>query len=354
VLWQRPLGTGFAGPAVVGDRVIIFHREKDEAVVECLARATGEPQWRYTYTTEYVDRFGFVNGPRATPTVADGCVYTHGADGKVHALDLATGKLRWTVDTATAQGSPQGFFGRACAPLVVGGKVIITTGGPKAVVAFDAQQGSVAWASGEDEASYASPLLASPDTLLCWLRNNLTTFAVKDGRQLAAEHFRPDMEASVSAATPVKTDRGWFISAGYDVGASLWDVSAEGTLKKTWSGSDLMDCHYATPVYRDSHIYGFHGRQEGGMTLRCLDLASGKVAWESGRVKGGTLMLVQDKLLVTTEDGELWIVKATPAKYEQLAAVQILRAGHRSYPAYSDGVLYARDAEKLVALRLAK
>jgi outer membrane protein assembly factor BamB len=189
---------------------------------------------------------------------------------------------------------------------------------------------------------------------LCWLRNNLTTLTLKDGKLLTTEHFRPDMEASVSAATPIKTDHGWFISAGYGVGASLWDVGSEGSLKKTWSADGAMDCHYATPVYREGHVYGFDGRQESGMTLRCIDTATGKPAWDSPRVKGGTLMLVQDKLLVVTESGELWIVRATPEKFEQLAAVQIMRAGHRSYPAYSNGVLYARDAEKTVAIRLTK
>jgi hypothetical protein len=89
------------------------------------------------------------------------------------------------------------------------------------------------------------------------------------------------------------------------------------------------------------------------MNLRCVEIATGKVAWEDpDSVPGGTLIAVGDKLLVVTERGELWIVRATPEKFTQLAAIQILRAGHRSHAAYSDGILYARDSEHLVAVKL--
>jgi hypothetical protein len=105
-------------------------------------------------------------------------------------------------------------------------------------------------------------------------------------------------------------------------------------------------------VHHDGKVYGFDGRQERGMTLRCIDLTSKSVAWESPRVRGGTLLRVKDKLLVLTEEGELWIVSTSHEKFDLLASAQILRAGHRSYAAYAHGVYFARDAEKLVALRL--
>ena len=355
ILWQKPLGSGHAGPAVVEGKAIVFHREDSSSVVEALEAITGKSLWRTAFPTTYRDSFGMDEGPRATPTISDGRIFVHGADGVLTAVSLSDGKQLWQVDTVKDFASPQGFFGRACAPLVQGGLVIITPGGPggKAVAAFDVKDGALKWTAAEDEASYSSPVLTSPAILTCWLRNNLTTLNPASGKVLGQEHFRPDMEASVSAATPIKTDHGWFISAEYGVGSSLWDISPDGTLKKTWDSDAGINAHYATPVYFEGHVYGFDGRQESGMTLRCWNTTTHRVEWNSPRVKGGTLLLVKDKLLVVTENGELWVVKASPDKFDQLATVQIMRAGHRGYAAYSNGVLYARDAEKMVAVRLA-
>ena len=88
------------------------------------------------------------------------------------------------------------------------------------------------------------------------------------------------------------------------------------------------------------------------MTLRAIQTTKPLKLWESPRVRGGTLLRVKDKLLVLTEEGELWLVRAVAEKFDLLGSVQILRAGHRSYAAYSDGIYYARDATQLVALRL--
>lgn len=354
VLWEHPLGSGHTGPAVVDGKVIIAHRQGGEVLVEALEAATGKGLWKFSYATDYRDSFGMDDGPRAVPAVSEGRVIVHGAEGMVHALSLTDGKLLWKVDTVKEFNSPQGFFGRVCAPLVVDGKVILTTGGTKAVVAFDAKDGHVAWSGGNEEASYASPVLSSPKTLTCWLRDNLTTLDIASGKILSAEHFRPAIEASVSAATPIKTDHGWFVSAEYDVGGSLWDIGDDGSLKKTWSGDDGINCHYATPVYHDGHVYGFDGRQESGQTLRCWSTATHEVKWNSPRVRGGTLLIVKDKLVVLTESGELWVVRATAEKFETLLSTQVLRAGHRSYAAFSDGVFFARDGERLIAVSLAQ
>jgi len=354
VLWEYEVGSGHAGPAVIDGKVIVIHRQAGDVLVEALDVDTGMVLWKFSYATEYRDSFGMDEGPRATPTVSGGRVFVHGAEGIIHALSLADGKLLWEVDTAKDFNSPQGYFGRVCAPLVADGRVIVTTGGSKAVVAFDEKDGHVLWSSGEDDASYASPVLSSPKILTCWLRNNLTTFDIVSGKVLSAEHFRPAIDASVSAATPIKTDHGWFISAEYDVGASLWDIGESGSLKKTWSGEDAISCHYATPVYLDGFVYGFDGRQETGQTLRCWNTTTHEVKWISPRMKGGTLLMVKDKLVVLTESGELWVVPATPKNFEPQLTAQILRAGHRSYPAFSRGVVYARDANKLVAVRLAQ
>ena len=123
-----------------------FTASANEEVVEALDARTGAAQWRYAYPTTYRDDFGFDEGPRAVPVVADGIVYTFGAEGQLHAVDLAKGKRVWSEDTMQRFGVPKGFFGAAGSPLVEDGRVIANVGGPKAgIVAFDAKtrQGAV-------------------------------------------------------------------------------------------------------------------------------------------------------------------------------------------------------------------
>jgi outer membrane protein assembly factor BamB len=321
-------------------------------LIEALEAASGKPVWETRFPSSYRDGFGMDDGPRAVPTVAGDVVVVHGADGLIYALELATGKERWKVDTERDHDSQQGFFGRACAPLVVDGKVIVSTGGRAALTAFDVKNGNVVWATGDEAASYASPVMLNNKLILAWLRDHLTTVSLEDGKILAKEHLRPEIDASVSAATPIRTELGWFVTAEYDVGATLWTVGDAGGLTKLWTEGSLLNAHYATPVHHEGKVYGFDGRQERGMTLRCIDLTSKTNAWESTRVRGGTLLRVKDKLLVLTEEGELWIVRASSKSFDLLQSAQILKAGHRSYAAYSDGVYFARDAEKLVAIRL--
>jgi outer membrane protein assembly factor BamB len=359
-LWQKSAGSGFAGPVVVGGKVILFHREGSDMTTEALDAKTGKPIWRSVYITDYVDSFGFDNGPRAVPAVAEGKVFLHGPEGRVTALDLESGKELWAFDTASAVGSQQGFFGRAPSPLVVGKRVIVAAGGskegqPAGLIALDTTTGKLVWNSAEDEAGCASPVLMPDGNVLAWMRNKLWLVNPEAGKELGKIPLRARMDASVNAATPINCGEGrWFVSAGYGVGANLFKISAaaQPVFEQVWVHQDLMDCHYSTPVFKAGHLYGFHGRQETGQTLRCMEVGSGKKVWESSKVPGGTLVLVGDKLLVVTEQGELWIVRAAPEKFEQLATFQILRAGHRSHAAYSDGMLYARDSENLVALKL--
>ena len=162
VVWRKQVGQGFAGPAVVGRRVILFHRVGNEEVVESLDAATGATEWRYAYPTTYRDDFGFDEGPRAVPVVADGIVYTFGAEGQLHAIDLAKGTRIWSEDTMKRFGVPKGFFGAGGSPLVEGGRVIANIGGDKAgIVAFDAKTGKVLWTATDDDASYSSGVAAT-------------------------------------------------------------------------------------------------------------------------------------------------------------------------------------------------
>ncbi len=362
ILWNRMLGTGFAGPVIAKGRVIVFYRLGADMITEALDAADGKAIWKQTYPASYRDSFGFDNGPRAVPCIAEGKVITHGPEGIVQALDFESGKLLWSYDTVTELESPQGYFGRACSPLVSADKVLLNVGGKNAkggagIIALDLQTGKLVWQATGHEAGYSSPLLIpeDPSVSAFFTRSGIVLTQVSDGKVLADEFFRAEIDASVNAAAPVPCGDGKLLfSAAYDVGAALWQWDkTEHKLKNLWKKADALDCHYTTPVYHAGHVYGLHGRQESGMTMRCIAVADGKVAWEaSERIQGGTLILVGDKLLLHNESGELWIINATPEKFQLLHSSQITRAGHRSHDAFANGMLYARDAEKMVVVKV--
>lgn len=362
IVWKRMLGTGHAGAVVTNNRVIVTHRQGNEIITEALAAADGKPLWKHSYPTNYRDSFGFDNGPRAVPCIAAGKVITHGPEGIVEALDFETGKLLWSYDTVAELESPQGYFGRACSPLVTDGKVLLNVGGKNAkggagIIALDLATGKIVWQATDEEASYSSPVLLPEEAGVAafFTRRGVLLAQTSDGKVLADEYFRPQIDASVNAAAPVPCGDGKLLfTAAYDVGAGLWQWNkAERKLTNLWKKPDALDCHYTTPVYHAGHVYGLHGRQESGMTLRCIAVADGKVAWEaSDRIPGGTLVLVGDKILLHSEAGELWVFTADSEKFNLLQRSQITRAGHRSHAAYSNGLLFARDAEKLVVVKV--
>ena len=162
VAWQKTVGQGFAAPVVAGNRLIVFHRVGAQEVVDALDPITGAAVWRYQYATTYRDDFGFDEGPRAVPVIADGIVYTFGAEGQLHAVNVATGQRVWSEDTMRRFNVPKAFFGAAGSPLVEGGRVIANVGGPKAgIVAFDAKSGQVQWTATTNQASYSSGVAAT-------------------------------------------------------------------------------------------------------------------------------------------------------------------------------------------------
>jgi len=358
VVWKREVGPGLAGPAVSGERLILFHRKADRAVVECLDTRTGKLRWRADYATDYRDDFGFDEGPRATPTIADGRVFTYGAEGRLSCWQLETGAALWQVDAVKEFGSQKGFFGRAASPLVEGDLVILMPGGRDVagLVAFELATGKVRWKATGDEASYASPTAATirgRRTIIALTREALVALQPLDGKVIFRHPWRPRGSATVSAATPLVVDDLIFLSASYGAGASLLRFQESG-LKEVWSRDDVLSNHYATSVYHGGFLYGWHGRQEQGCEFRCVELKTGKVRWSENGLKAGSVMLAGSDLLVLTERGLLIRTPATPEGFKPTGRAQILPSDVRAFPALADGYLFARSREQLICLDLKK
>lgn len=357
VVWRKPIGQGFAAPVVVNGRLLVFHRLGTNEVLDASDAKTGAPQWRYQYPTHYRDDFGFDEGPRAAPVVVNGVVYTYGAEGQLHAVDLTTGQQVWSVDAMNRFKVPKGFFGAAGSPLVDEGRVLVNVGGPKAgIVAFDAKTGAVLWTATDDQASYSSGVAATFGArrhAVFLTRNGLLGLDPTTGAVLFQRAWRARYAASVNVAAPVVVGDLLFISAEYGPGAGVMRV-AGGALVDLWTSDEALSNHYATSVVHNGVLYGYHGRQEYGPSLRAVDLKTGKVRWSEEQFRAGSITLAGDRLLIVRERGEMLLAPASPDAFRPIVRAQVLTGTVRAHPALADGFVYLRNDDTLVCLDLRK
>ncbi|MSO35839.1 MAG: alcohol dehydrogenase [Acidobacteria bacterium] len=357
LVWKRDIGAGFAGPAVSAGKLVLFHRVNNRETVEAMDAATGKTVWTFDYATSYRDDFGFDEGPRAVPVIAGGRVFTHGADGWLHGLDFATGRKLWSVDTRRVFEAPKGYFGVATSPLVDGDRVMVNVGGKAGgIVAFDAASGQTLWTSTSDEASYSAPVIADiagQHTAVFFTRTGLVAVDPASGAVRYQYRWRARMAASVNAAAPIVVKDQIFLSASYGTGAVLLQV-ANNAVTPVWSGDESMSNHYSTSVYRDGYLYGFEGRQEFGQSLRCVELATGKVMWNVDGFGAGTLLIAGGSLVIMRESGELALAPVSPKAFRFNARAQLIPGVVRAYPALADGRFYVRNDRQLIAFDLRK
>jgi hypothetical protein len=351
LIWKIDVGQGFSSPVVAQGRVILFHRRENRAIVESLDAGTGRRVWLAEYPTNYRDDFGFDEGPRGTPAIATDKIYTFGAEGVLQALDFASGKRIWSVDTQQKFGSDKGFFGAACSPLVEDGRVLLNVGGPNGagVAAFDAATGKVLWTATNDEAGYSAPVTATiggTRHALFFTRNGLVDIVPDTGKVRFQFPWRSRSRASVNAAAPVVIGDLVFLTASYGTGAVLLRIDG-GSVKQLWASDDALSSHYATPVYLDGFLYGYHGRQESGQSLRSIELKTGKVQWNVDGFGAGTVTLAGGRVLLVRENGEVVLAPALPKEFRPMASAQLLPPTVRAYPALADGKLYVRNERTL-------
>jgi outer membrane protein assembly factor BamB len=354
-VWKKDVGPGFSGPVVADGKVILFHRVGAQEVIEALQPATGATIWQFGYPTTYRDDFGFDEGPRAVPVVASGVVYTFGAEGQLHAVDVATGKKLWSEDTAARFGVAKNFFGAGGSPLVEDGRVIANVGGKDAgIVAFEARTGRVLWQATTDGASYSSGVgatIGSERVAIFFTRNGVVVLDPATGTVKVQQAWRSRSASSVNAASPLVVGDLLFISAEYGPGAGVFRMG-NGTLTRVWASDEALSTHYATAVQREGVLYGYHGRQEFGPSLRAVDLQTGKVRWTADQFRAGSITLAGDRLVIVRESGELVMAPATPDAFKPSARAQIMRGTVRAFPALSDGLLFVRNDRELACLDL--
>lgn len=356
VLWKLDVGSGWAGPVVASGKVIVFHRVGDDEIAACLDAATGKEIWKQAFPTRYRDDFNFDNGPRATPLIAGGRLFTLGANGDLRALDFATGKPLWHRNLIADYAAPKGFFGIACSPILAGGKLLINVGAKDAgIVAFEPDTGKEAWKATSDAASYSSPTVGdiAGSTLAVFLtRQGLAAVEPGTGKLRFTFPWRPRLNESVNAATPLVWNGEVFLTVSYSTGAVL--LKPSGTeMEEVWTNDKSLSSQYSTPVRVGNHLYGVHGRADVGTAqLRCIDWKTGEVKWSQPNFGVSSLIAADGSLLALTEAGDLVKFDATPDGYKERARATLLAKPTRAAPALADGKLYARDGSKLICVNL--
>jgi outer membrane protein assembly factor BamB len=357
VVWTRDVGAGYSGPVISRGRLILFHRLGVDEVVESLNATDGKPQWKFAYPTNYSDDFGKGDGPRSTPLVAESRVYTAGAEGQMHCLDLETGRKIWARSLHDDYEVPKSFFGVATSPLVEGNLVLVNVGSKQAgIVALAAATGKEVWRATNHEASYSSPVAATIDGVrhvFFFTREGLVSLDPQNGNVRLVKPWRSRFHASVNAATPVVAGDFVFLSASYNTGAVLLRLHRDGA-DEIWKNDQSLSNHYTTSIHRNGYLYGFDGRQEEGARLRCVEMRTGKVLWTKADFGCGSMVLAGADLIVVSESGDLVLVEATPLAYREKARARVLSSPCRAPIALANGILYARDDRKLVAWRIGK
>jgi outer membrane protein assembly factor BamB len=309
LVWEMKRGTGYASPSILGDHLVYLHRNDDEEIVECLKADSGERFWRFAYPTTYQDTYGYNNGPRASPVIDGEHVYTYGAQGKLHCLELATGRVIWKRDVNGEFGVPQDFFGTATTPLLEGNLLIVQVGAPKgpSVVAFDKETGQLKWAADANGwgPSYASPV---PATIQGQRRvfvfaggksrppsGGLICLDPKNGKVDFTFPWRSKTVESVNASCPVVDGNNVFISATYQTGGAMLAIQPDFTFKELWR-SDDFGVHFMTPILKDGYLYGFDGRHDINSALVCFEAKTGKEMWrETPRWKEKVMQKGQER-----------------------------------------------------------
>ena len=357
VVWQRDVGGGFAGVAVAGNTVVLFHRVGDEEVAEAMDAKTGTPKWKSGSPTTFSSGFSDDQGPRCTPVIAGDRVFVFGAQGTLRCLDLKSGKKIWQRNTHTEFKAPEGYFGAGSSPLVVGDKLLVNVGAGRnaaGIVAFDVGTGKDLWKATTEDASYSSPLLATVDgTKHALFVTRLKALSLDpDTGKLRFEFPFGKKGPTVNGASPIVLDGHLLVSAHYGVGATFAKIGATAADEK-WNSDDLLSSQYMTPLVQDGLVYGIHGQERvEDSELRCLDPLAKKILWSKPSFGFGTMIAADGKMLMLTTDGELILWRPDSRRYQELARTRVFKSTTRALPALANGNLYVRDSRTLKCLQI--
>lgn len=351
-LWRQPIGGGYASFVIADGKAFTIEQRRGQEVVAAYEIESGREIWTNSWQAEFRESAGG-DGPRATPTWDDGRVYSLGAAGEFRCIDAKTGKLLWSRNILTENQAKNLDWGMSASPLIVDDKVIVLPGGPtgKSVVAYNKITGQPVWKVLDDQQAYTSPMLvtlAGRRQILVVSARRAMGLVPENGSLLWDYPWVTDF--GVNSAQPIiVSDNRVFISAGYGHGAALLEITASGSAfsaRAVWENRNMKNKFNSSVLY-NGHIYGFDDS-----IFACIDVGTGERKWKSGRYGFGQVLLANDHLIITTDTGEVVLVKASPDQHLELARFTAIEGKTWNHPAISGGRLLVRNTTEMACFDL--
>jgi outer membrane protein assembly factor BamB len=348
LIWKQPIGVGHASFSVADGKAYTIEQRRNQEVVAAYDVGTGREIWTQKWNAEYTDSTG--DGPRSTPTWDQGRLYALGATGELRCLDAGTGAVIWGKNILSDNKASNLPWAMAASPLIVDDKVIVLPGGAsgKSVVAYNKMTGAPVWKVLDDPQAYVSPMLvelAGRRQIVVVSSFRVVGLAPENGSLLWS--YKWDTDNGINVSQPIMVDKNrFFISSGYGKGAALVEVKGSGnsyTATTIWENKNMKN-KFNSSVLHDGYIYGL---DEG--ILVCLDVNTGERKWKEGRYGYGQIILAGSHLIVTSDEGGVALVKASPDKYTELARFLAVQGQTWNYPGIAEGRLLVRNSNEMAA-----
>jgi len=356
LVWRQPVGGGYASFVVAGPLVITIEQRRENEAVVAYDFETGRQRWVHDYPAFFSEILGG-DGPRATPTIDQGKVYSLGATGVLVCLELATGRRAWSVNILEQNGSGNLDWAMSGSPLIHDGLVLVNPGNQKGtpqsrdLVALDAIDGKPRWGAGEAKAGYASPMLvtlAGTRQILLFDGAGLAGFDAAGAGELWRVAWKSDFD--INAAQPVVCEDDQVLISSSSGSALIKFLQSEGK----WSTTEVwknrkMKSGYGCPVVYQGHVYGLDDN-----ILTCLELSTGKPRWKdrAGQFGHGQMLLSGDLLVVLSETGELALVEATSERFHELGRIQAIEGKTWNNPTLVGSRIFVRNHLEMAAYDL--
>ena len=353
--WEVAVGAGHSSPVIAGDRVVVHARQGEREVTRAFDLKTGKELWRTDYAAPYTMNSaarGHGPGPKSTPVVADGRVFTFGISGILSAHDVATGKLLWRANAPPAP--PE--FGTAMSPIVDGPVIIAHLGANDtgALSAFDTATGAVRWRWTGDGPAYASPVIADvagTRQIITQSENAVIGIHAANGQLLWQVPFKTSFDQN--SITPLVVN-DMVIYSGLENGTTAVRLVRKGT---AWSATpawknEQVSMYMSSPVVSGGTLFGLSHRNRG--QFFAIDLAAGKTLWTTAGREGdnASVVVAGDFLLLSTTNAELIVARANRGRFDEVKRYTIADSAVWAHPAVAGTLILVKDVDKLICWSL--
>lgn len=356
-VWKKQIGEGFSGMSISGDILLTSWGEDSIVYLVACDKLTGKENWRFNMGNMFYEELG--NGPRSTPTIEGDLAYMLNSNGGLYCVNIKTGKQVWMVSLTETFKVKRPFRGFSTSPHIVGETLMMHVGGKNsAIVGFNKKTGGVIWQTGDGIAGHSSQFTA----VINHVEQNVFTLTkmaeINGERQMVNEAVSVSNDgkilwtgpslAQIIAMPVFVPPNKVFISSSVEEGCLLIEVFEDGTADTVWHNREMRN-HFNSSIYYKGHIYGFDNA-----TLECLVAETSERKWKKRGFGKGSLIIVNEKILVLSDKGKFGMIEATPKGYKELARAQVLKGKSWTMPTYSNGKVYLRNQKEMACYDLTK